>query len=222
MANLLDETDMQYVKPEGRDVHVIQKQIPVKVGAGSKIFEILLWILAIIPGVIFLVKKVQAQNYFSKLEQSINRAASEIDNYLEQRVVILQNAARLLDKAIDLDKETFSKIAQYRGGGKSDDSARNEMAQDLANVQNQIQIAFENYPDLRAHDSVENAMRENSRLQREITAARTTYNDLVNTWNRAIFVWPAKKIVAAKNEYTSRIPFATTAEMKQQARAVFF
>jgi len=47
MANELDE--MNYVPmEEGREVNVIAKQISPKVGLGSKIFEIMLWVLAII------------------------------------------------------------------------------------------------------------------------------------------------------------------------------
>lgn len=52
MANELDETK-DPISEEGRDVNVIQKQIPVTVGAGSKVFEVLLWCALIIPGVVF-------------------------------------------------------------------------------------------------------------------------------------------------------------------------
>ena len=113
MANELDELTGP-VNDAGRDVAVIEKQLPVKVGIGSKIFEVLLWILGIIPGVVFLFMKIKAGNYFSQLQQRIQHDASQIDNYLEQRVVILQNCARLLDKAIDLDKTTMTEIAAYR------------------------------------------------------------------------------------------------------------
>ena len=65
-------------------------------------------------------------------------------------------------------------------------------------------------------------MKQNMYLQREITAARELYNDTVNTWNREIYKWPTKMIVAAKNGYTTRIPFIASAETKQQARATFF
>jgi LemA protein len=65
-------------------------------------------------------------------------------------------------------------------------------------------------------------MKQNMYLQREITAARELYNDSVNAWNRDIFMWPARMIVAAKKGYTTRIPFITTAEIKQQARGTFF
>lgn len=219
MANMLDELNST-TREEGLDTKVIAKQIPAKVGFGSTIFEIFLWVMLIIPGVVFLFKKIKAKNYFQQLEQKIQHNASQIDNYLEQRVMVLQNCAKLLDKAIDLDKSTFENIAKYRSG--TSDEARNELQGQLDNISKNINIAFENYPDLEAHDAIEDAMKQNMYLQREITAARELYNDTVNTWNTAIFSWPTKQIVAAKEGYTTRIPFIASQEIKEKAKGVFF
>ena len=221
MANQLDEMTGP-VNEEGKDINVIQKQIPVKVGVGSTIFEVILWCLCIIPGVVFLIKKINAAKYLRQLEQKIQHNASQIDNYLEQRVVILQNCAKLLDKAIDLDKTTFSEIAKYRSGNVADDAARNELSGALDGVSRKINIAFENSPDLKAHQEIADAMQQNSYLQREITAAREVYNDSVYQWNKAIQEWPTKMIVAAKQGYTTRIPFTASKEIKDKARDVFF
>lgn len=221
MANQLDEMTGP-VNEEGKDINVIKKQIPVKVGVGSTIFEVILWCLCIIPGVVFLIKKINAAKYLRQLEQKIQHNASQIDNYLEQRVVILQNCAKLLDKAIDLDKTTFSEIAKYRSGNVADDAARNELSGALDGVSRKINIAFENYPDLKAHQEIADAMQQNSYLQREITAAREVYNDSVYQWNKAIQEWPTKMIVAAKQGYTTRIPFTASKEIKDKARDVFF
>lgn len=221
MANQLDEMTGP-VNEEGKDINVIQKQIPVKVGVGSTIFEVILWCLCIIPGVVFLIKKINAAKYLRQLEQKIQHNASQIDNYLEQRVVILQNCAKLLDKAIDLDKTTFSEIAKYRSGNVADDAARNELSGALDGVSRKINIAFENYPDLKAHQEIADAMQQNSYLQREITAAREVYNDSVYQWNKAIQEWPTKMIIAAKQGYTTRIPFTASKEIKDKARDVFF
>ena len=222
MANLLDELNPE-VREEGLDTNVIAKKIPVKVGVGSTIFEILLWLLGIIPGVVFLFMKIKAKNYFSQLEQKIQANASQIDNYLEQRVMVLQNCARLLDKAIELDKTTYENIARYRSGKGSDsDAARNELVGNLDQLANNVNVAFENYPDLQAHQEIRDAMQQNMYLQREITAARELYNDTINTWNREIFAWPTKMIVAAKQGYTTRIPFAASKEIKEKAKGVFF
>ena len=221
MANQLDEMTGP-VNEEGKDINVIQKQIPVKVGVGSTIFEVILWCLCIIPGVVFLIMKINAAKYLRQLEQKIQHNASQIDNYLEQRVVILQSCAKLLDKAIDLDKTTFSEIAKYRSGNVADDAARNELSGALDGVSRKINIAFENYPDLKAHQEIADAMQQNSYLQREITAAREVYNDSVYQWNKAIQEWPTKMIVAAKQGYTTRIPFTASKEIKDKARDVFF
>ncbi len=216
MANELDEMTGP-VNEAGRDVNVIEKQIQVKVGVGSKIFEVLLWVLGIIPGLIFLGMKVKAGNYLSKLQQKIQHDASQIDNYLEQRVMILQNVAGLLDKAIDLDKSTFAAVAQARGNNNL-----NGAAEGIENIQKAINVAVEAYPDLKAHNEIMDALQQNNYLQREITAAREVYNDTVAQWNRDIFAWPTKMIVAAKRGYTTRIPFTTSSEIKQAARGKFF
>lgn len=221
MANQLDELSTEDIREEGLDTHVIAKKIPVTVGKGSLIFEIALWVLGIIPGIVFLFMKIKAENHFQQLQQRIQHNASQIDNYLEQRVVVLQNVARLLDKAIDLDKSTYENIAKYRSGIGNDEE-RNEAASAIDQASRNINIAFENYPDLQAHKEISDAMRQNMYLQREITAARELYNDTINAWNRDIFKWPTMMIVAAKNGYTTRIPFITTSEIKQQARETFF
>ena len=216
MANELDEMTGP-VNEAGRDVNVIEKQIKVTVGTGSKVFEFFLWFPLILPGLIFLFMKISAGNYFSKLQQKIQHDASQIDNYLEQRVMILQNVARLLDKAIDLDKSTFTEIAKNRSGANL-----NEAAKGIESVNKAINVSLEAYPELKAHGEIRDAMQQNSYLQREITAAREVYNDSVAQWNRDIFSWPTKQIVAAKRGYTTRIPFTTSSEIKAAARGVFF
>ena len=220
MANQLDEMNDPVVE-EGRDVGVIAKRVSVEKSASAGVLEVVLWILFIIPGLIYFIMKKKRESYFNQLEQKLQHDASAIDNYLEQRVIILQNCAKLLDKAIDLDKDTFTKVAQLRSGS-GDDSGRNRMSAELEGIGRSINVAFERYPDLKAHQEIADAMQQNSYLQREITAAREVYNDTVNTWNREIFQWPINQSIAAKKGYTTRIPFAASNETKEKARDVFF
>ena len=220
MANELDELTGP-VNAEGRDVNVIEKQIPVKVGIGSTIFEIMLWVLGILPGLIFMFMKIGAKNYFQQLQQKIQADASQIDNYLEQRVQILQNVAPLVNKAIDLDKDVMKSIAAFRSG-LNPDADRNAVNKSLDTAFARLFPQIEAYPELKSHEAIADAMRQNSYLQKEITAARTLYNDTVTQWNTDIFMWPTKMIVAARSGYTTRIPFSASAEMKARARGVFF
>lgn len=247
MVNELDEVTGP-TNPEGRDVNVIDKQIKVQTTFGTKLFEIALWTvgipiaygsgygstgdaltalpyaaLGVLPGVIFAILKLRALSYLQKLQQKVNADASQIDNYLEQRVVILENLTRLLDKSIDVDKDVMKTVAAYRSGmNPNSDVSRNETSAMLEGMFSRINVAFEAYPDLRSQENIAEAMRQNSYLQKEITASRTLYNDTVTRWNQDIFSWPTNQIVAAKQGYTTRIPFTTTREMKDAARKTFF
>ena len=249
MANLLDEVT-GVVNENGRDIHVIDRQLPVTVGFGSTLFEIALWVvipvlvlgyvlimqdtmenpglvalvgclIGILPGVIFIFMKISAQNYFQKLEQRIQAEASNIDNYLEQRVQILQNVVGLVERAIELDKDVMKSVAALRSGIVND-ANRNDVNQQVSSAFNRLFPQVEAYPELKAHNAIADAMQQNSYLQREITAARTVYNSRVTQWNTDIFSWPTKMIVAAKNGYTTRIPFVASKEIKEQAKSVFF
>lgn len=250
MANLLDEVTGP-VNDNGRDVHVIDRQLPVTVGFGSTLFEIALWVtipvlvllyvlimgatlenpvlvgvvgclLGILPGVIFIFMKISARNYFQQLEQRIQAEASNIDNYLEQRVQILRNVVGLVDRAVDLDKDVMKAVAALRGGGSINSENRNEVSQQIDTAYARLFPQVEAYPELKAHNVIADAMQQNSYLQREITAARTIYNSRVTQWNTDIFAWPTKMIVAARQGYTTRIPFTASAATREMARSKFF
>ena len=249
MANLLNEMNGP-VNETGRDVHVIDRQLPVQIGFGSVLFEIALWVtipilvlcyvsfwgqtlanptlvavagclIGILPGVIFIFMKISAHNYFQQLEQRIQAEASNIDNYLEQRVQILQNVVGLVEKAIDLDKDVMKAVAALRSGNINADN-RNDISRQIDRTFNSLFPQVEAYPNLEAHNVIADAMQQNSYLQREITAARTVYNSRVTQWNTDIFSWPTKMIVAAHQGYTTRIPFTASAETRDMARTKFF
>ncbi len=250
MANLLDEMTGP-INLEGRDVHVIERQLPVEVGAGSTIFEIALWcaipilvlifvgvmgdrienpllvalagcVVGVLPGVVFIFMKISARNYFQQLEQRIQAEASNIDNYLENRSQILRNVVGLVERSVNLDKEVMTAVAALRGGLDISDSNRNEVSRQINTVSRGLFPQVEAYPELKSHNAIADAMQQNNYLQREITAARTVYNSRVTQWNTDIFSWPTKMIVAARQHYTTRIPYTASEESRQMARQKFF
>ena len=220
MANELDELTGP-VNGAGRDVNVIERQLAPKTGFGSVLFEIVLWLAFIVPGLIFLFMKIGAKNYFQKLQQKLQADASTIDNYLEQRVQILQNVAGLVSKAIDLDKDVMKAVAAFRGG-RLPEGERSAVASQIDGCFGRLFPQVEAYPELKAHAAIADAIQQNAYLQKEITAARSLYNDTVAQWNQDLYDWPTKMIVASRAGYTTRIPFTASAEVKAQARKAFF
>lgn len=241
MGNRLDEVTGP-VNDSGRETRVIDKQIPVEIGFLSILFEVFvwaigfvlaalisfssdleplakvfIWLLAFLPGIIYTIAKINARKYFMQLEQSIQAAASEIGQYQEQRYQILKNVASLVEKAATLDKEVMTAVAAYRGGvdpGKNGEALDRGFASLVPHI--------EAYPELKTHAQIAEAMRQNNQLQKEITAARDIYNRKVLIWNKDIFEWPVKMIVAAREHYTTRIPFSISAESIEGSKKDFF
>lgn len=239
MTNEPDEMKNENIK-ERQETNSINKQIKVTATSGEKKVPYIVTLV----GIILLVYGICSEDYvagaiglvigiypwwamgkisahFNAMEQRIQTAASEIDNYMEQRVIILENLAKLVEKSINTDEKILTDIAKYRSGNFTDET-RNEADRKMNIATKNINIALENYPELKSQDTIQDAIQQNSYLQREITAARTLYNDAVNTWNREIFEFPLKKIVAAKEGRTTRIPFIANEEIKQKSKEVFF
>lgn len=247
MANEIDEISGT-VNQSGRDINVIDKQLPIQIDFGTRVLEPALWLIGpvlgygvaflisndllislvgllvgLIPGMVFAVLRIRSLAYLRKLQQKIQADASQIDNFLEQRVIVLQNLAGILAKSIDVDKDVMKSIAAYRTGlSPNDDQGRNSNSSLLEAAISRINVTFEAYPNLQSQANISEAMRQNAYLQREITAARTLYNDTVTAWNQDIYSWPINQIVASRSGFTTRIPFVASEETKNLARGSFF
>ena len=248
MANPLDEVTGP-VNHEGREARVIDKQLPVTVGAESVLFEIgvcligflpgiivsivkpaaletlgyvLIWCFAAVPPLVYWIMKIQAKNYFMQLLQRIQSSASTIGNYQEQRFQELKNVAALVQQAVKLDTDVMTAVAAYRGGTSPDGESMNATAEALNRGYAALVPHLEAYPELKAHASIAEAMRKNQRTQAEITAARDLYNQMVLIWNTEIYHWPVKQIVAARAHFTTKIPFTVSQESVEGSKSTFF
>lgn len=169
---------------------IVNNEIKPVIGQGSKVFEVALWVLGIVPGLVLLAKKAKARNYFAALEQRIRATAAQIDVYLEQRAEILAGVAALTPLTV-----TYSAQRNYTSGQL--DRAYQELERNAgAGVPVTPEIA--------------NALKANRRVEREITAARTLYNDTVGLWNADIFMWPTKMMVACEDGLKTKPLFVTS------------
>jgi len=175
---------------------IVDTQLAPTIGTGSRIFEVALWVLGIIPGLVLLLKKKQARNYFAALDQRIKSNAAQIDVFLSERADILRRCPGFTP---DLD------VASAMGGtGRNATNGQIDHAYQVLVERAKAQHYGHIPPDLQA------ALRADRNVQREITAARTLYNDTVNMWNTDIFIWPSKMMVADEARLTSRPVFVAS------------
>lgn len=230
------------ISREGMNVYVKQVEIPIQVGIGSKLFQIGMWLWGVIPaiicfasgtpvyvpiivlalgtlpGIIFQLRLVKAKNALDTQQQKIQHDASLVGNYSLKKLAVIGDLVKIVDKSIEFDKSTYETIAAYRSGGVPQGGAQlNEYVQNVDKLSRSINIALENYPNLEAHRHIEDLMQQIKYLNSELVAAREVYNDAIYMWNRMVYRWPAMMIVAAKNGYTTMIPFTADASDIERA-----
>ena len=246
MANMLDEMEQSSLMQEGRDVQVIAKQIPVVPNRSAVVFIKLLTYGGIIAGLIFgavcslilmdigpviiltssglcltliaVGGKIVALNDLRRTEQDINAAASTLDNYLAQRVTVIKNMGQVAKEAVRLDKEAFRDIAAMRSGV----SYSNEEQNLIDNAASSVRITLERYPELKSHEMLQHLAQEDAYLVAEITEARNQYNSVVNEWNHMIYGWPFYQYVAGLHNYTTRIPYIASEDVRKEGESVLF
>jgi LemA protein len=165
---------------------IVNTDITPVVSTGSRVFEVALWVLGVVPGAVFSARKTAARNYFRALAGRINANAAQIDVFLERRLQILRTS---------LPSAAIEGTTRNTTNGEIDRAYQTALARlDGGTVP----------PSLAA------ALRADRTVQREIAAARTLYNDTVNQWNSDIFAWPVKMIVAAEQELTTKPVFVAS------------
>ena len=176
---------------------------------------------------------VKAYNGMVTGSQGVDAAWANVETQYQRRADLIPNLVSTVKGYAAHEQQTLEDVVAARAAATAITLDGSSMTpaqfEEYVAAQNKVTSALgrliavaENYPDLKAHREIADAMQQNMYLQREITAARELYNDTINEWNRDIFAWPTKMIVAAKNGYTTRIPFSISSETKAQARGVFF
>lgn len=231
----------------GLDTHVIHTRIRVENRKGDEIFlwaircsgfilslvglivtivgfsdnswgiGIFLLVMGLLPAFILWVIMNNETSYFDGLEQDINRAASEVDTYILERIELMRNLVRMVNVGLEHELHTMLGIAEARSQGDPD-LKRVYISDSLTNIMAQV----ESYPETKSNEYILELMRQDSRCVAEITAARVLYNDRVAIWNRQIFQWPIKRAVAAHNGYITRIPLSASRAVKEENREASF
>ena len=175
---------------------------------------------------------VSSYNGLVSMDEQTASKWSNVEVQYQRRADLIPNLVNTVKGYATHEKETLEGLTALRaktfqtapGQTPSADQLKqfDESQSAITSALGRLIAISENYPDLKAHQEIADAMQQNNYLQREITAARTVYNNRVTQWNTEIFSWPTKMIVAASQGYTTRIPFTASAETKQMARSKFF
>ncbi|AHI54256.1 LemA family protein [Spiroplasma sabaudiense Ar-1343] len=160
---------------------------------------------------------IGTKNSFKRQEQKIEETTSDIDVQLRRRADTLMKLVDSTKSYMNYENKTLLEVTSLRTSGKI-------APQDFAEYENKINtnlgkvnIALENYPNLRASEVVKELQKAIVDCEDNIAAARRFYNTEIRKFNAQIQTWPA--IVAASNaKLETKMFFEATPEAREDIK----
>lgn len=133
----------------------------------------------------------------------IKNSFAQIDVQLTRRYELIPNMVEVAKKYLTHERETLTNVIEARNQAASALKAggKSPSAQDIAKLAGAEQAlgtqmgafyaTFENYPELKADQTIRELQEELSSTENRVSFARQHYNDLVNDYNTTAQEFPA-------------------------------
>ncbi|NNE55679.1 MAG: LemA family protein [Flavobacteriales bacterium] len=177
--------------------------LPIIILLGLVVF-FAIWVVSMYNGLIG--KKNQVEYAFAGIDVQLKKRRDLIPNlvaavkeYMKHERELLENITALRSQVMSpniSDKERFA--------------AENQLGKQLG----KLQIAIENYPDLKANTNVMDLQRNLTEVESQIAASRRAYNASVMSYNNGLEMFPSN-IIAGMMRLERKEPFEIPAEERE-------
>lgn len=163
--------------------------------------------------VVVLIVLYLQYNGLIKSRNMAQAALSSIEIQLRKRYNLIPNVLSIAKKYMEHEKSTFDQITKLRTEALSNSDAEDASAvaklfsddAKLSGMMGKLMVSMEAYPELRAVESMKEAMATYQDVEDNISAARRFYNSAVNELKNAVDIFPSSMIASAIN--ISAMPF---------------
>ncbi|MCX5786456.1 MAG: LemA family protein [Elusimicrobia bacterium] len=140
-------------------------------------------------------------NSLIRLRNQVANAFKQIDVQLKRRHDLIPNLVASVQGEMKFEKETLTGVIQARaaavsagqGGNPGDIMAKEGM---LTQALGRLMAVAENYPNLKANESVKSLMEELTHTENQIGFSRQFYNDVVTSFNNRQQTFPANVLAS--------------------------
>jgi LemA protein len=147
----------------------------------------------------------------------VDKAFAGIDAQSKKRYDLIPNIVASVQQYVTHEKETLKEITELRTRAISGNVAPDErikledrVTQDLA----RINIAVENYPELKANENFMQLQRSLNEVEAQLAASRRSYNAAVTDFNNTMQMFPSNMIAGMFN-FKPRTLFEITEQERQ-------
>ncbi len=182
-------------------------------------------IVLIVLGVLaflILVWFISTMNTLRRKEVKVHEAESGIDVALTKRFDTLSKMVDTVKGYTKHEAKTFENVVKWRKGMPSELTMeqKQEFMRKLNDVQADINVAVERYPDLKAEKVFTNLQRTIADVEEHLQASRRLYNSNVSFLNRKIVTFPIS-IVAARIGMDKKAFFEAELEKRADVKMEF-
>ena len=159
-------------------------------------------VILIIISVALLIIGVALYNNLISKKNKIEYAFSSIDVMLKKRSDLIPNLVAAAKEYMTHESGILTKITELRSQLQQTDSASKErfnLEGQLGAALGQIQLAFENYPDLKANQNILQLQASLNEVEEQISAARRAFNGAVYDYNTSIESFPGNIMAGFMN-----------------------
>lgn len=139
---------------------------------------------------------ISTYNNFVGLKQDISTQWSNIKTEYQRRLDLFYNLTQSVKSYKTHEKSTFNEVIKMRSLGLSGPNKVSEMKKlkGLDNLFARLLAVAENYPILKAGEQHNKLMDEIRFTEDRVNVARTSYNDIVRSYNTQVKVFPSNLI----------------------------
>jgi LemA protein len=177
---------------------------------------------------------VNRYNALVRLENRYENAYSQIDVQLKRRYDLIPNLVETVQGYMDHERETLEAVTQARNQAMSASKEAKKTPGDPEAMQHlnraeellsgslgRLMVVAEDYPELKANESVQDLMEELRTTENKISFARQAYNDAVTRYNTTRESFPTV-ILANMYNYSEAELFRVDVAEQRQAPDVSF
>jgi len=130
------------------------------------------------------------------LRNQVKNAWRQIDVQLKRRHDLIPNLVEVVKDYMSYEQETLEKVIQARNQAVSAKSPEEAIVAEgiLGGALGKLFALMENYPDLKANESVSRLMEELSATENRISFSRQFYNDSAMALNNGVEAFPSNII----------------------------
>jgi len=165
---------------------------------------------------------VGSYNSFVQLSQQVDSQFANLEARLQRRFDLIPNLVETVKGHMAHEQEVFSNIAEARArmaGARTVDE-RVAATNQLEGALSRLLVVMENYPLLKAQESVARLMDELAGTENRIAVERDNFNAVVQQYNTRIKSFPAV-ILANMFGYEARAYFQAEPGAQQAPRVTF-